>query len=93
MPLPFIPVVIALVAAGSTGVGFGADGVVKMNKAKSKVSKAKRKHADEHAAYLDAEASIQKLAEDYGRLQLQTQTETLGSWRRRAAASRPTIGS
>ncbi len=80
MPLPFIPAVIALIAAGGSGVGFGADGVVKMNMAKSKVAKAKRKHADEHAAYLDAEASIQKLAVDYGRLQLQTQTETLGAW-------------
>jgi hypothetical protein len=82
MPLPLIPVVIVLVATGTSGVAAGADGVHKMSKAKLRQERACR---DRAAAVEEFEAAVARAdtrVAAYGRFQLRVERDTLGDWAR-----------
>lgn len=80
MPLPLIPVIIALVAAGATGVGAGGKGVYDMAEAKDIEKKAKRRYQDQREKYEEREQDTRKVIEKYGSRQLRVQTTTLADW-------------
>ncbi|TVS19722.1 MAG: hypothetical protein EA417_00125 [Gammaproteobacteria bacterium] len=82
MPLPLIPVVIALATAGTGGVAAGADGVRRMSKAHSKQARAGHQRqvaiADLQAAWGRADVR----AGSYGQFQLHIERDTIGDWAR-----------
>lgn len=80
MPLPLIPVAIALIAAGGGGVTAGAIGANDMADAKKIAARAKRRHEtalDRHGKH---EATTGKHLASYGRRQFEVQTTTLADW-------------
>ena len=80
MPLPLIPVAIALVAAGGGGIFAGGKGIKDLAAARSMVDEAKTSYEGaccKHAAH--EEQTADHLA-SYGRRQLEVQTTTLASW-------------
>lgn len=80
MPLPLIPVVIALVACGGTGIGFGVNGGNAMMRAKNTADEAQEKLRLKTDWYKAEEEAIGREAQEYGRLQCGVQAETLGAW-------------
>ena len=80
MPLPLIPVAIALVACGGTGIGFGVNGANAMVRAKNTVDQAQAQLSDMTDWYEAEEVAIGRDAQKYGRLQYRIQRETLGAW-------------
>lgn len=82
MPLPLIPVAIALIAAGGGGALLGAGGVNNMGKARGIVERANSKLEKATTKFQREWARIQEAAADYGQFQLRVQANTLGAWLR-----------
>lgn len=80
MPLPLIPVAIALFLAGGTGTAAGTIGAVDIAAAKRTVFRAKERHTDAAVRYREAERETSQHLADYGRRQLEVQATTLQSW-------------
>ena len=82
MPLPLIPAALILAAAGSGGIGAGADGVRRMSNAQTRQTAANDRRA---AAARRAEAAWQEAdrrVNAYGEFQLRVQRDTLGGFAR-----------
>lgn len=82
MPLPLIPVAIMLAAAGSGGIGAGADGVRRMSKAQTRQTAAHRRHASASRTAKAAWQEADRHVNAYGEFQLQVQRDTLGDFAR-----------
>lgn len=75
-----IPIVLgaaALITAG-VGVGAGASGVSKMQKAEEIGKKAQKRHEKACKSFQNTFESTQKLAQEYGKLQIEVKRETMG---------------
>lgn len=91
MPLPLIPVAIALVACGGTGIGFGVNGGNAMMRAKNTADEAQEKLRAKIDWYTAEEEAIGRDAQKFGRLQCGVQAETLGAWLKWLEANRRKI--
>ena len=80
MPLPIIPVVIAIGASVLGGGAVGVSGGVKMKRASTAIADAQALHERELGKYRATEQVVQQAAGEYGERQLKAQTETLGAW-------------
>lgn len=80
MPLPLIPVAIALVVTSLAGAGAGAKGVADMAESKKIADKAKQRLAEAHQEYQNDESRTARRLTQYGRIQLTIQTTTLARW-------------
>lgn len=80
MPLPLIPVAIALVVSGLGGASAGAKGVGNMTDAKRIQSKAKERHEGDLARHEKAEVATSAHLVDYGTRQIEIQATTLSDW-------------
>jgi hypothetical protein len=80
MPLPLIPMAIALVVSGAGGVCAGAKGCVDMVSAKNRAGKAGAEYDEMlERVCVEEERTVRHL-EAYGARQLQVQTTTLAAW-------------
>lgn len=80
MPLPLIPVAIALIAAGGGGVTAGAVGASDMAEAKKIAGRAKGRYEEALARHAKQEKKTGDHLATYGRRQLEVQTTTLSDW-------------
>lgn len=80
MPLPLIPVAIAIGASVVAGGGLAAKGGTKMVRAKRICKTAQERHGVALSGFRDVEATTQERARLYGELQIQVQAETLRAW-------------
>ncbi|MGQ0631973.1 MAG: hypothetical protein ACT4P1_13120 [Sporichthyaceae bacterium] len=80
MPLPLIPVAIALICSGGIGIGAGAVGAAEMAEAKKIAERASRRNKDAIAKHKKAEEKTGSHLADYGRRQIEVQTTTLADW-------------
>lgn len=80
MPLPLIPVAIALIASAGAGSVAGVLGLNGMKDAKRIRDAAKKTHERTLRDRVHAEALTTEGLESYGRRQIDVQTTTLGGW-------------
>src|SRR5262245_53883311 len=80
MPLPLIPVAIALLASGAVGVGAGAKGGSDMATAKKIAKKAQKRYDASYKRCEERQQRTAKHLEAYGRRQIEVQASTLGAW-------------
>lgn len=80
MPLPLIPVIIALVVSGGAGATAGAIGVGDLAEAKKIADRSKKRYEAALAKHKKHEKSTGDYLACYGRRQILVQTTTLASW-------------
>lgn len=80
MPLPVVLAALGIAGAVVAGGAAGANGGLKMRKAKLLQKEAAQAHEAGLAAFREVEDRTQECAAEYGILQLEVQAETFGAW-------------
>jgi hypothetical protein len=80
MPLPLIPVAVALAAMGGTGVAAGGKGTADLCTAHRRQHDARERHERALSELKAAHQHIDRALASYGRLQLRVQRDTIGAF-------------